>query len=172
MRSARGYAGDVTAVQAYDDARLRPLHIVDLRSVKAQERGVPKVRGGRVLLVPPVTVDDGALRGRLADVAALEIRSTAVVVAALKKIGKSSKVILMGPSAKSVAGALTAMGFGQVYVMDGEFDKKRGWVESGLATEAGPEAADEAKSSRSSEPSRRKTFARVRHASNVEPPDC
>ena len=38
------------------------------------------------------------------------------------------------------------MGFGQVYVMDGEFDKKRGWVESGLATEAGPEAADEAKS--------------------------
>ena len=52
---------------------------------------MPKVRGGRVLLVPPVTVDDGALRERLADVAALEIRSTAVVVAALKKIGKSSR---------------------------------------------------------------------------------
>jgi hypothetical protein len=146
VRSARGYAGDVTAVQAYDDAVSGSAYIVDLRSVKAQERGVPKVRGGRVLLVPPVTVDDGALRGRLADAAALEIRSTAVVVAALKKIGKSSRVILMGPSAKAVAGALTAMGFGEVYVMEGEFDKKRGWVESGLATEAGPEAAAEAKS--------------------------
>jgi len=52
-------------------------------------------------------------------------------------------VILMGPTAAPVAAALSALGFSGVYVMEGGFERRRGWVESGLATEAAPGAPAE-----------------------------
>lgn len=133
-------AGNISAVKAYDEVCTGEAFLIDLRQSKAQEKGVPSLpRGnGRLILVEPETVSDAALRGRMQDVAGLETQSTAVVISALKKLSKSSKVILMGPQAAPVAAALAARGFGSVFVMDGGFDKKRGWIDSGLSTEAGP----------------------------------
>jgi 3-mercaptopyruvate sulfurtransferase SseA len=45
-------------------------------------------------------------------------------------------VILMGSTAAPVAAVLSALGLSGVHVMEGGFERRRGWVESGLATEA------------------------------------
>ena len=140
VKAARGYAGDISAVKTYDEVSKGEAILVDLRTSKVQERGIPSLpRGnGRLILVEPETISDGTLRGRLRDVESLETQSTAIIISALKKISKTSKVVLMGPKAVPVAAALSARGFSSVFVMEGGFDKKRGWIDSGLATEPGP----------------------------------
>lgn len=140
IKAVRGYAGGISAIKAYDEVCRGEAFLVDLRARKAQEKGVPSLPrdNGRLILLEPETVSDGALRSRLRDVESLETQSTAVVIASLKKITKTSKVILMGPKSVPVAVALSARGFSRVFVMDGGFDKKRGWIDSGLSTEAGP----------------------------------
>lgn len=145
VKALRGYAGDINAVKAYDEVNKGEAFLIDLRSAKAQEKGIPSLSRGRsrLFLIEPETVSDGAIRSRVKDVEGLEIKSTAVVIAALKKLSKTSKVILMGPKAVPVATALSAKGFSNVFVMSGGFDKKRGWVDSGLAVEAGPQPAKE-----------------------------
>ena len=60
-KTARGYAGDVSAVAAFDDVREGAL-LVDVRDGAAQDRGVPEVRGGSVVVVETEQV--GA-RGKL-----------------------------------------------------------------------------------------------------------
>lgn len=123
-KTARGYAGDVSAVAAFDDVREGAL-LVDVRDGAAQDRGVPEVRGGSVVVVETEQV--GA-RGKL------EIDALALIVASLKKANKGKKIIVMGPKAVPVAIALSSRGFGNVFVMEGGFDKRRGWLESGLPT--------------------------------------
>lgn len=140
IKAARGYAGDISAVKTYDEVSKGEAYLVDLRTSKVQERGIPSLPRGnsRLILVEPETILDGTLRARVNDAEKLETQSTALIISSLKKISKSSKVILMGPKAVPVATALTARGFSGVFVMEGGFEKKRGWVDSGLATEPGP----------------------------------
>ena len=145
VKAARGYAGDISAGKTYDEVSNGKAYLVDLRTSKVQERGIPSLPRGnsRLILVEPETILDGTLRARVNDAEKLETQSTALIISSLKKISKSSTVILMGPKAVPVATALTARGFSGVFVMEGGFEKKRGWVDSGLATEPGPSPPEE-----------------------------
>ncbi len=60
---------------------------------------------------------------------------TALQIAALKRIGRGSKVFLLdrnGSTSKTIAKELTRLGYGRVYVVDGGFDGRGGWVASKL----------------------------------------
>jgi rhodanese-related sulfurtransferase len=60
---------------------------------------------------------------------------TAIQIASLKRLGRGSKVLLLdrtGSTAKTVAKELSKRGFGRVYVIDGGFDGRNGWVGSKL----------------------------------------
>ena len=65
----------------------------------------------------------------------MEADSTARIIAALKKVSKGKPVVLLDANAslaKQVARKLSALGFGNVYVVEGGFDGRGGWVSSGL----------------------------------------
>ena len=67
--------------------------------------------------------EDKKLRNQLRNVSAIESEITALQIAALKKVNKSTKIILLdknGSTAKVVAKELTRKGYSNVYVIDGE----------------------------------------------------
>jgi rhodanese-related sulfurtransferase len=79
---------------------------------------------------------DRALRSAINDPVAVEADSTARIIAALKKVSKSKPVVLLDANAslaKQVARRLSALGFRNVYVAEGGFDGRGGWVSSGLS---------------------------------------
>jgi len=133
----RGYAGDVTPVQALDLlATDGSAVLVDVRTAREKESaGVPEVASsasGRVVEVEFAATGDRRLRGALRDPAAVELRVTALQVAALRRVRKGSRVILLdrsGGQARAVARELARMGFGRALVVQGGFD---GWVRSRL----------------------------------------
>ncbi len=60
---------------------------------------------------------------------------TALQIAALKRVSRGTRVILLdryGSSAKDVAKELARRGFGKVFVVSGGFDGRGGWVQSKL----------------------------------------
>ncbi|KIZ04855.1 hypothetical protein MNEG_3102 [Monoraphidium neglectum] len=135
----RGYAGDITAVQALEaingDSNAV---IVDIRTPKEKETsGIPDVPGGgnKLVAVEYATIEDKKLRGSLRDAGFIEAQVTAIQIASLKRLGRGSKVLLLdrtGSTAKTVAKELSKRGFGRVYVIDGGFDGRNGWVGSKL----------------------------------------
>ncbi len=69
----------------------------------------------------------------------MEADSTARIIAALKKASKGKPVIVLDANAslaKMVARKLCSLGFRSVYVVDGGFDGRGGWVSSGLSVAA------------------------------------
>lgn len=133
----RGYAGDLTPVQALDAlANEGSAVLVDVRSAREKEAaGLPEVASsasGRVLEVEFAQTEDRKLRGALRDPAGIELRVTALQVAGLKRASKGAKVIVLdrnGGTAKAVARELARLGFGKAYVVAGGFDA---WVRSKL----------------------------------------
>jgi hypothetical protein len=60
---------------------------------------------------------------------------TALQIANLKRLSKSSTLLLMDKAdgqAKAVAKALAARGFGKVFIVQGGFEGRGGWVQSKL----------------------------------------
>ncbi len=143
--SARGYAGEVSPPAALDAvARGGDAVLIDLRSAREKEAaGLPDLPagglgggGGRYLEVEAAVVEDRRLRGALRDPGAVERRVTALQVAALKRLGKSTRILLLdrngGGGAKGVARELAgSLGFKRVYVVAGGFG---GWVGAKLKT--------------------------------------
>jgi len=109
--------------------------MVDLRQDVAI-RGVPALPKGaqsRLCFVPFDTIEDRALRSAISDPSALEAESTARIIASLKKVARSSPVLLFDSNrgeSKQVARKLAALGFSRVNVVEGGVDA---WVRSGLA---------------------------------------
>lgn len=63
----------------------------------------------------------------------IESQVTALQIASLKRIGRGTRVLLLdrnGASAKAVAKELARRGFGRVYVIEGGFDGRGGYVQS------------------------------------------
>ncbi|KAI8465256.1 MAG: hypothetical protein J3K34DRAFT_454792 [Monoraphidium minutum] len=131
----RGYAGDIGAVSALEAVGRGDAVIVDIRTEREKEAaGIPDVPGGASKLVELelYSVADRKLRGGLRDPTYIEAQVTALQVAALKRVSKGMRVILLdrnGSSSKAVARELAKRGFGRVFVVDGGFD---GWVRSKL----------------------------------------
>jgi hypothetical protein len=60
---------------------------------------------------------------------------TALQIANLKRLSKSSTLLLLdknGGQAKAVAKALSARGYGKVFIVQGGFEGRGGWVQSKL----------------------------------------
>eukprot|EP00976_Prorocentrum_cordatum_P116604 1196185-Prorocentrum_minimum.AAC.2 len=113
-RAARGYAGDVSAASALDlSTQVEPLPrlmltmttlrmsnvvLIDLRSaVEIAAKGSPQLPRGasKPLLVPLATVLDKRLRSQMSGAGGVEVQSTAMVIAALKKVTKGTTVLLL-----------------------------------------------------------------------------
>eukprot|EP00775_Hariotina_reticulata_P005852 gene5852-6093_t len=138
--SLRGFAGEVTAAQALDLVGSDgSAVIIDIRTEREKEASgladVPGGAKGKLLEVEYAFTEDKKLRGQLRDPSAIEAQVTALQIAALKRIGRGSKVLLLdrfGNTSKAVAKELARRGFGRVFVVAGGFDGRGGWVQSKL----------------------------------------
>lgn len=136
--SLRGFAGEINAVQALEALNESNAVIVDIRSEKEKEAsGIPDVPGGanKLVDVEYAAIEDRKLRGSLKDPSYIEAQVTALQIASLKRLGKGSKIILLdrnGSSSKAIAKELSRRGFGKVFVVEGGFDGRNGWVGSKL----------------------------------------
>lgn len=84
---------------------------------------VPGGAKGKLLEVEFAFTEDKKLRGQLRDASAIEAQITALQIAALKRIGRGTKVLLLdrfGNTSKTVAKELSRRGFGRVFVVAGK----------------------------------------------------
>jgi rhodanese-related sulfurtransferase len=133
----RGYAGDLTPVQALDAlANEGSAVLIDVRSARDKEsQGLPEVASsasGRVLEVEFASTDDRRLRSALRDPQGVELKVTALQIAGLKRASKGARLIILdrsGGQAKQVARELSKLGFRKAFVVQGGFDS---WVRSKL----------------------------------------
>mmetsp|Transcript_10651 Transcript_10651/g.22902 ORF Transcript_10651/g.22902 Transcript_10651/m.22902 type:complete len:382 (-) Transcript_10651:495-1640(-) len=138
--SLRGFAGEVTAANALDMvASSGDSLLIDIRIQKEKEQsGVPDVPSsisGRLLEVEYAVTEDKKLRGSLRDPNGIEAQITALQIAALKRVSKGAKIILLdryGPAARTVAKELARKGYSKVFTIQGGFDGRGGWVQSKL----------------------------------------
>lgn len=131
----RGYAGDVSPAGALDAlSTLGNAVLLDIRTLKEKESaGVPDLpNAGKLVELEYASIEDRKIRGLLRDVSSLELKITALQIAALKRLSKSSQIYLMdknGGVAKSVARELARRGFKNVYVISNGFS---GWTRDRL----------------------------------------
>jgi len=136
----RGFAGDVTAAAALDGlVNDGNTVLIDIRTGKDKElTGVPDVPSAgasKVIEVEFAATEDRKLRGQLRDAGSIEAQVTALQIAALKRVSKGSRILLLdrfGPIANAVARELGRKGYSKVFVVSGGFDGRGGWVQSKL----------------------------------------
>ncbi|CAD7695911.1 unnamed protein product [Ostreobium quekettii] len=137
LRALKGYAGEASAPAVLDalggeaDAVL-----IDVRPLAEKEAaGVPDLPGSlsrKAIAVEFAYTTDRRLRGQLRSPGQVECEITAMQIAALKGVSKSTNIYLMdktGSTARNVAKLLEKRGFRSCYVMDGGF---YGWTSSKL----------------------------------------
>ncbi|GLC44066.1 hypothetical protein PLESTB_000933000 [Pleodorina starrii] len=136
----RGYAGELTAAVALDTVvNDASAVLIDIRPTREKEAsGVPDVPGAaasKILEVEFAALEDKKLRSQLKNPQDIEAQTTALQIASLRRIGTSSKVILLdryGPLADAVARELAKKGYSRVYIVGGGFDGRAGWIQSKL----------------------------------------
>jgi rhodanese-related sulfurtransferase len=134
--AARGYAGSIRPVEAYDEALSGGnVVVVDVRSEADASRGsleFPRRAAGRVVSVPREK-----LSGNFKNMGDVEATLTATKIASLKGVKKSTKVFVLDANGRGdgpkVAKALGTQGFGRVFVVEGGFN---GWANAGLGISA------------------------------------
>ena len=112
--AARGYAGDVGALEAYEMVLSGNTNIIDLRSENDKAKSGPNPPKGRVLEV---------------DAKGESVEVTALKVSAMNGVGKGKKYIIVGGNSKGFAKALKNKGFNKVFVLKGGYGA---WRNAGL----------------------------------------
>jgi rhodanese-related sulfurtransferase len=112
--AARGYAGDVSALEAYEMVLSGNTNIIDLRSENDKAKSGPNPPKGRVLEV---------------DAKGESVEVTALKVSAMNGVGKGKKYIIVGGNSKGFAKALKSKGFNKVFVLKGGYGA---WRNAGL----------------------------------------
>jgi len=138
--SLRGFAGEISAAQALDLlSNEGNAVLIDIRTEAEKESSglpdAPSSASGKLVEVEYATVADKKLRGALKDPGYIEAQVTALQIAALKRLGKGTKILLLdryGNASKVVAKELARRGYGRVFVVAGGFDGRGGWVQSKL----------------------------------------
>ncbi|MEW5312843.1 MAG: hypothetical protein WDW38_004445 [Sanguina aurantia] len=127
LRAVFGVGSDntVSATAALDSiVKQADLVFIDVRSNSEKlSGGVPDV---------PSSVSSG---GALRNPGYIEAQTTALQIAALKKVNKGTKIVLMdrnGGVAKAVAKELSKKGYKSVSSVEGGFDGRNGWIQSKL----------------------------------------
>ncbi|KAG8488053.1 hypothetical protein CXB51_018632 [Gossypium anomalum] len=130
----RGYkGGDLTPAQALDLISTQNYVMIDIRSEKDKDRaGVPRLPSSaknRMVAIPSLVRNTKKVE---AEIAALKISY-------LKKISKSSNIVIMDSycdSAKTVARTLASLGFNNCWVVADGFSGRKGWLQSRLGTDS------------------------------------
>ncbi|KAL4550157.1 hypothetical protein Ndes2526B_g08323 [Nannochloris sp. 'desiccata'] len=94
----RGYAGDVSPAAALDALSTQgKANLVDIRTAREKEQqGLPDVpNSGKLVELEFATIEDRKVRGQLRDIGKLEIKITAMQIAALKRLNKGAPLYLM-----------------------------------------------------------------------------
>eukprot|EP00192_Tetraselmis_astigmatica_P012310 CAMPEP_0117673156 /NCGR_PEP_ID=MMETSP0804-20121206/14315_1 /TAXON_ID=1074897 /ORGANISM="Tetraselmis astigmatica, Strain CCMP880" /LENGTH=412 /DNA_ID=CAMNT_0005481861 /DNA_START=21 /DNA_END=1259 /DNA_ORIENTATION=+ len=136
----QGYRGDLSAASALNTLTTDGKSVlVDIRRVAEKESSgdpsLPPSAAKRAVELEYSFTEDKKLRGLFANPDSVEAKITALKIAALKRTGKGSPLILLdknGSTAKSVAKELAKLGYAKVYVIAGGFDGRNGWVQSKL----------------------------------------
>eukprot|EP00271_Cylindrocystis_brebissonii_P003159 TRINITY_DN1391_c0_g1_i2.p1 TRINITY_DN1391_c0_g1~~TRINITY_DN1391_c0_g1_i2.p1 ORF type:complete len:363 (-),score=111.18 TRINITY_DN1391_c0_g1_i2:722-1810(-) len=142
LESARGFAGELTAPQTLDLLTSSEFLLVDVRTEKERSRsGNPALprNAAKKRFNIPVEELPSKLRGQLRNARKVEAELTALKIAALKKLGKNSKIAILdsnGSTSRLVAKALTNLGFRSAYVVKDGTDGGSGWFQSQLAMES------------------------------------
>lgn len=128
LKSLRGYAGVVSPAISLDKVSTSSqVALIDIRSIREKEgSGIPDFRDkSKYIELEFASLDDPSVRRELKNIRSLEITMTALQIAALKKIAKSTEIYLMdknGSVSGAVARQLSSKGFGKVYIIRGGFD--------------------------------------------------
>jgi len=138
----QGYRGDLSAPAALNlISTARDSTLVDIRAVSEKETsGVPDLPGDaakRLVELEYDVTEDKKLRGQFANPSAVESKVTALKIAALKRTKRGSPIVLLdknGSLAKTVAKELAKQGYSKVFIVNGGFDGRGGWVQSKLKT--------------------------------------
>jgi len=141
--AARGYAGDISPAGALDAIMSSgSAFLMDIRTSSEKERtgilDVPSNSAGQFIEVEFAFTENRRLRSQLSNPESVESRVTALQIAALRRLSRSSDVFLLdsnGSVSKRVAKELKALGFGNVYVVSGGYS---GWLRSKLQTKPSP----------------------------------
>lgn len=126
----RGYAGDVSPAAALDAVCTKGnANLVDIRTAREKEQqGLPDLpNSSKLVELDFAAIEDKKTRGLLRNIGKLEIKITAMQIAALKRLNKGSSLYLMdknGGVAKAVARELASRGFNKVFVIKNGF---QGW---------------------------------------------
>lgn len=144
LEAARGYAGDMQPTGVLDALVSQGSNaLVDIRSAAdKEEAGVPDLADPTKLVeLEFVAVEDSRLYSRLRNASEVEAESTAIQIAALKKLDKSMTLYIMdnnGSTARSVAKELAKRGFSRTFVVAGG---AQAWIAAKLRTKGWSPAA-------------------------------
>ncbi|KAL8140300.1 hypothetical protein V2J09_006321 [Rumex salicifolius] len=137
--SLRGYKGSLTPAQTLDLMCTQNHYMIDIRSEKEKSKsGIPRLppnANNRVIAIPLEELP-GKLRSQVRNGKKVEAEIAALKISYLKKLGKSSKIVIMDSytdSAKTVAKTLTSLGFSNCWIMRDGFS---GWLQSRLGTDS------------------------------------
>ncbi|KAK9846572.1 hypothetical protein WJX81_006817 [Elliptochloris bilobata] len=135
--SLRGYAGNISPAAALDAvSNDGNTLLIDIRTEREKEAGgLPDLpNSGRLVELEYAVIEDRKVRSLLRNVSAIEQQVTVLQIAALKKVSKGTRMLLLdrnGSGAKAIARELSRRGFKKVFVVQGGFS---GWTAAKLQT--------------------------------------
>jgi rhodanese-related sulfurtransferase len=136
-----GYAGDLGAAEALDRLLKENYTLIDIRTEKEKERsGIPSLPSSSKNKYVAIPLEDfpGKIKSQLRNSSKVEAEVVAIKIAALKKLNKGSKIVLIdesGKIAKTVARTLKSQGFKNTFVIKDGFKGGKGWIQSRLGTD-------------------------------------
>lgn len=138
----RGYKGSLTPAQTLDLMCTQNHYMIDIRSEKDKSKaGIPRLppsAKNRMIAIPLEELPN-KLRGLVRSSKKVEAEIAALKISYLKKLGKSSNIVIMdsySDSAKIVAKTLTSLGFKNCWIMTDGFSGGKGWLQSRLGTDS------------------------------------
>ncbi|KAF2325503.1 hypothetical protein GH714_029618 [Hevea brasiliensis] len=143
--SFRGYKGNLTPAQTLDLVSASNYVMIDIRSEKDKDKaGIPSLPSNakNKMIAIPLEELPSKLRSLVRNVKKVEAEMAALKISYLKKINKGSNIVILdsGPSysdsAKTVARALTSLGFKNCWIVADGFSGSRGWLQSRLGTDS------------------------------------
>ncbi|KZV16003.1 calcium sensing receptor, chloroplastic [Dorcoceras hygrometricum] len=137
----RGYQGELTPAQTLDLLSTKNYNLIDIRSEKDKSKdGTPRLPSNAKNKLISIPLEDlpSKLKGLVKSVKNVEAELVALKISHLKKISKSSNIVIMDSytdSSKIVAKALTNLGFNNCWIMNGGFSGGNGWLQSRLGAD-------------------------------------
>eukprot|EP00210_Caulerpa_lentillifera_P001133 g1092.t1 len=139
FESLRGYAGDISAPAALDCVLSEEDAVmIDIRTADEKDRSgvldIPKNVSSRLVELEFAFTEKRKLRAQLRNPENVESRITALQIAALRRVAKSTFVYLLdrnGSLSKKVAKCLKTLGYSRCFVISGGY---AGWLQAKLQT--------------------------------------